>query len=102
MKNNLEVCVQITIKPTEASVDAAKAATRVDAGQFRLVLKEGSLFDIDALEAGVLEASYATMRDALGRALEEASREKATAVCGKKGGPAKWSSTGVSTESMGK
>ena len=86
---NLEVCVQITIKPTERSVDADQIATQVDEGQFRLVLKEGSLFDIDALEAGVLEASYATMRDALGRALEQASREKATEVCGQKGGPAK-------------
>jgi hypothetical protein len=34
---NLEVCVQITIKPTEASVDADQVATRVDDGQFRLV-----------------------------------------------------------------
>jgi hypothetical protein len=99
---NLEVCVQITIKPTEASVDADQVATRVDDGQFRLVLKEGSLFDIDALEAGVLKASYATMRDALGGALEEASREKAMEGCGEKGGPAKWSGTGVRTESMGK
>lgn len=99
---NLEVCVQITIKPTETSVDADQVATRVDDGQFRLVLKEGSLFDIDALEAGVLKASYATMRDALSGALEEASREKATEVGGEKGGPAKWSGTGVSTESMGK
>jgi hypothetical protein len=99
---NLEVCVQITIKPTETSVDADQVATRVDDGQFRLVLKEGSLFDIDALEAGVLKASYATMRDALSGALEEASWKKATAVGGEKGGPAKWSGTGVSTESMGK
>ncbi len=49
---NLEVCVQITIKPTEASVDHDKNATQVDGGQFRLVLKEGSLFDIEALEGG--------------------------------------------------
>jgi len=49
---NLEVCVQITIKPTEASVAADKAAARVEAGHFRLVLEEGSLFAIDALEAG--------------------------------------------------
>ena len=83
-------------------MDTDQIATQVDEGQFRLVLKEGSLFDIDALEAGVLEASYATMRDALGRALEQASREKATEMCGQKGGPAEWSSTGVSTESMGK
>lgn len=82
---NLEVCVQITIKPTEASVDPDKVATRVDAGQFRLVLKEGSLFDIDALEAGVLETSYETMRDALAGALEGASRDRATEGCGEKG-----------------
>jgi hypothetical protein len=88
MKNHLEVCVQITIKPTEASVDAAKAATRVDAGQFRLVLKEGSLCAIDALEAGVLEASYATRRDALAQALEGASRERAMGGCREKGGAA--------------
>ena len=85
---NLEVCVQITIKPIEASVTADKAATRVERGHFRLVLEEGSVFDIDALEAGVLEASYATMRDALAGVLEEASREHALAVCGEKGGPA--------------
>ncbi len=84
---NLEVCVQITIKPTEASVDTDGVASRVEAGRFRLVLEEGSVFDIDTLEAGVLETGYATMRDALAGALEEASREKATAVCGEKGGP---------------
>ncbi|MGC1953760.1 MAG: hypothetical protein WA970_14585 [Gammaproteobacteria bacterium] len=99
---NLEVCVQITIKPTEARVVPDKVATQVDAGQFRLVLEGGSLFDIDALEAGVLETSYLTMRDALARALEEASRDRAMAVCGEKGGPAGWSSTTVGTGSMAK
>ena len=62
---NVEVCVQITIKPTEASVDADQVARRVEAGQFRLVLDGGSLYDIDALEAGVLGTSYETLREAL-------------------------------------
>lgn len=99
---NLEVCVQITIKPTEAGIDAERVANRVEGGRFRLVLEEGSLFAIDALEAGVLETGYATMRDALAGALEEASREKATAVCGEKGGPVEWSGTRVTTGSMGR
>jgi hypothetical protein len=99
---NLEVCVQITIKPTEASVAADKAATRVDAGQFRLVLEAGSVFDIDALEAGVLEASYATMRDALAGVLEEASRARALEVCDEKGGSAGWCGTPVTTGWMAK
>jgi hypothetical protein len=99
---NLEVGVQITIKPTEASVAADKAARRVEAGHFRLVLEAGSVFDIDALEAGVLETSYLTMRDALARALEGASRDRAMAVCGEKGGSARWSSTAVRTELMAK
>jgi len=99
---NLEVCVQITIKPTEASVAGDRVVSRMEAGRFRLVLEKGSLFDIDALEAGVLETGYATMRDALAEALEEASRDEATAVCGKKGGPVEWSGTRVTTESMGK
>lgn len=99
---NVEVCVQITIKPTEASVDADQVANRVGAGQFRLVLDEDSLYDIDALEAGVLGTSYETMREALAKALEGASRDRATEVCGEKGGPAEWSSTGVSTGSMAK
>jgi hypothetical protein len=89
--------VQITIKPTEASVAADKAAARVEAGHFRLVLEEGSVFDIDALEAGVLEASYATMRDALAGALEEASRARALEVCGEKGGSAESCGTPVTT-----
>ncbi len=99
---NVEVCVQITIKPTEASVDADQVASRVDAGQFRLVLDQGSLYDIDALEAGVLGTSYETMRDALAQALGGASRDKATEVCGEKGGPAEWPSMGVTTRLMAK
>ena len=99
---NVEVCVQITIKPTEASVDADQVASRVDTGQFRVVLDEGSLYDIEALEAGVLGTSDETMREALAKALEGASRDKATAVCGEKGGPGEWSSTGVSPGSMAK
>lgn len=86
---NVEVCVQITIKPTEGSVDADQVASRMEAGQFRLVLDEGSLYDIDALEAGVLQTSYETMREALAGTLEGASRDRATEVCGEKGGPAK-------------
>ena len=58
---NLEVCVQITIKPTEASVAADKAAARVEAGHFRLVLEEGSLFAIDALEAGRFSNVFAAL-----------------------------------------
>lgn len=99
---NLEVCVQITIKPTEASADPDRVASRVDAGRFRLVLEEGSVLDIDALEAGVLEASYATMRDALAGVLEGASRDRATEVCGEKGGPVEWSGTVVTTGLMAK
>ncbi len=99
---NVEVCVQITIKPTEASVDADQVARRMGTGQFRLVLDEGSLYDIDALEAGVLGTSDETMRDALAEALERASRDKATEVCGEKGGPVKCLSTEVITGSMAK
>jgi hypothetical protein len=99
---HLEVCVPVTIKPTESRVDADRVASQVGAGQFRLVREESSVFDIDALEAGLLETGYATMRDALAGALEEASRDAATAAGGEKGGPAAWSGTQVTTGLMGK
>ena len=63
---------------------------------------EITLYDIDALEAGVLGASHETMREALAEALERASRDKATEVCGEKGGSVKCSSKEVITGSMAK
>jgi hypothetical protein len=106
---HLEVCVQITIKPTEASVDADRVATRVDAGQFRLVLKEGSLFDIDALEAGVLRAMRRCEMRWAGRWRRRAGRKPARCVA-KKGGlpssparecvPSRWGSRSVSVWSF--
>lgn len=99
---NLEVCIQITIKPTEASVAAERVATRVDNGHFRLVLDGGSRFDIDALEAGVLEVSFPAMREALAGVLEEASRDGAREACSEKGGSGEWSGTPMTTGSMAK
>jgi hypothetical protein len=99
---NLEVCIQITIKPTEARVASDQGAIQVDEGHFRVVLDGGSRFDIDALEEGVLEVGFPAMREALVGALEEASREQATEVGGEKGGPAAWSGTPMSTGSMAK
>ena len=99
---NLEVCIQITIKPTEARVTRDGVASKGDEGDFRLVLDGGSRFDIDALEAGVLEVGFPAMREALAGALEEASRERATAVSGEKGGSGGWSGTRVTTGSMAK
>ena len=99
---NLEVCVQITIKPTEAGVAPDQVATRVDDSHFRLVLDGGSRFDSDALEAGVLAVGFPAMRAALAGALEEASRDGAREVCSEKGGAAEWSDTRVTTGSMAK
>lgn len=66
---NLEVCVQITLKPREAEVASDQVATRVDDSHFRLVLEGGSRCDIEALEAGVLAVGFAARRAALAGAL---------------------------------
>lgn len=83
---NVEVSIQITIKPTEGDVSGGGVATKVDKGHFRLVLQEGTLFDIDALEDAVLNATYPALRDALAHALEMATRERALAEGAAKGG----------------
>jgi hypothetical protein len=84
---NIEVSIQITIKPTDARVSHDNMATKVDDGHFRLVFDEGIRFDIDALEDRVLHVTYPTLRDALAHALETATLERAMAVGGQKGGP---------------
>ena len=69
--NNVEVTVQIHIKPTEAIACEADTPRKVDDGCFQLILDGNASCDIDALENSLLRTNYPALRDALaGQSLE--------------------------------
>ncbi len=77
--NNIEVSIKININPTDMSICTDQSSAKMDDGHFRLVLDKKAALDIDALEDGLLHATYPAMRDALAHYLEEATRKKALA-----------------------
>lgn len=82
---NVEVSIQITINPSEKNVHSDKIPTKIEDGHFHLVFNKGDLFNIDALEEGVLCSTYPAMSDALAKALEMATKEEAVAECERRG-----------------
>ena len=73
--SNVEVSIQIHIKPTEAVIQEGMPR-KVDDGYFQLILDGNASCDIDALEDGLLRTNYPALRDALAQHLEAESKKK--------------------------
>ncbi len=72
MGDNIEVCIKIEMKPTQAPHSHfASGAERIGQGQFRIVLEGEKSLDIDALEDGLLRANFPALREALATHLEQ-------------------------------
>jgi len=69
---NIEVSIKVDMKPTQAPGVRPKAgAQQIGPGQFQIVLEGEKSLDIDALEDGLLQASFPALRGVLARPLEE-------------------------------
>jgi hypothetical protein len=81
MGNNVEVCVKIRMKPTQAPPTGSKAgAERLGQGHFQIVLEGEKSLDIDALEDGLLRANFPALRETLATHLEhEVKKSRADA-----------------------
>jgi hypothetical protein len=72
VSNNIEVCIKVRMKPTQAPPTRSKAGVeRIGQSQFQIVLEGEKSLDIDALEDGLLRASFPALREALATHLEE-------------------------------
>lgn len=79
MSNNIEVCIKIQMKPTQAPPTRPKAgAQRIGPGQFQIVLEGEKSLDIDALEDGLLRADFPALREALATHLEHEVKKSST------------------------
>jgi hypothetical protein len=72
MGNNVEVCVKIHMRPTQAPPTGSKAGVqRLGHGHFQIVLEGEKSLDIDALEDGLLRANFPALRETLATHLED-------------------------------
>ena len=72
MSSNIEVSIQIKMRPTQSLPTRPKtAANQVGQGHFQIVLEGEKSLDIDALEDGLLRAGFPALREALATHLEQ-------------------------------
>jgi hypothetical protein len=69
---NIEVSIKVEMKPTQGPGVRPKAgAQQIGPGHFQIVLEGEKCLDIDALEDGLLQASFPALREGLARHLEQ-------------------------------
>jgi hypothetical protein len=82
MGNNIEVSIKIEMKRTQAAASGRKAGVRqIGEGHFQIVLDAEKSLNIDALEDGLLGASFPALRDVLATHLEhEVKKSRSNAI----------------------
>jgi hypothetical protein len=72
MENNIEICISIQLRPTQAPPTGSTVeGERIGEGHFRIVLEGEKSLDIDALEDGLLRASFPALRESLATHLQQ-------------------------------
>lgn len=74
--SNIEISIQIHIKPTKAVSCEEGMPRKIDDGCFHLILDGNASCDISTLEDGLLRTNYPALRDALAQHLESESKKK--------------------------